>query len=285
MLGAKPNQLDHHGHRFALHDYFLAKSVDALAPGGVMAVVISHFTLDKQNAAVREYLADKADFLGAVRLPSDAFKREGTAVATDIVFLRKRAGGELARHADPDGLGVAPLAVGGTEVAVNRYFLAHPDLVLGAWSHKDTLYGDGYSVTATGDLSDQLGAAVARLRRFEPKSAEVPAEPVPWIPVADIRAFAADLFGVPEGSVTVGNLPQDAVWSVDAGYAAERSVAATADSGTDRANGTWLLDLALNLKSPVIYDPVPGDPDKRQVNPEAPLAAKEKQQRIRNRFR
>ena len=102
---------------------------------------------------------------------------------------------------------------------------------------------------------------------------------------ADMGAFAAAVCGVPEGSVTVGNLPQYAVWSVDAGYAAERSVAATADSGTDRANGTWLLDLALNLKSPVIYDPVPGDPDKRQVNPEAPLAAKEKQQRVRNRFR
>ena len=76
------------GHKFALHDYFLAKSLDALKPGGILALVTSHFTLDKHNAALREYAADRADFLGAVRLPSDTFKREGTLVVTDIVFLR-----------------------------------------------------------------------------------------------------------------------------------------------------------------------------------------------------
>ena len=81
----------------------------------------------------------KADFLGAIRLPSDAFKREGTAVVTDIVFLRKRAPGEPAHHADPDWLGVAPLAIDGADVPVNRYFLNHPEMVLGTWSRKDTL--------------------------------------------------------------------------------------------------------------------------------------------------
>ena len=65
--------------------------MDALKPGGVLALVTTHFTLDKQNAAIREYHGERADFLGAIRLPSDAFKREGTAVVTDIVFLRKRA--------------------------------------------------------------------------------------------------------------------------------------------------------------------------------------------------
>ena len=84
-------KLDFHGQKLSLHDFFVAKSVEALKPGGVLAVVTSHFTMDKQNAAVREQLADQADFLGAIRLPSDAFKREGTAVVTDIVFLRKRA--------------------------------------------------------------------------------------------------------------------------------------------------------------------------------------------------
>jgi hypothetical protein len=86
-------KLDYQGQKLSLHDYFFAKSIDALKPGGVMALVTTHFTLDKQNAAIREYLADKADFVGAIRLPSDAFKREGTAVVTDIVFLRKRAAG------------------------------------------------------------------------------------------------------------------------------------------------------------------------------------------------
>jgi SAM-dependent methyltransferase len=119
-------KLDYHGQKLSLHDYFFAKSVDALKPGGVLALVTSHFTLDKQNAALREMLASKADFVGAVRLPSDAFKREGTAVVTDIVFLRKRATGESAHHVDPEWLGVSPLAIDGAEVPVNRYFLNHP---------------------------------------------------------------------------------------------------------------------------------------------------------------
>ena len=78
-------KLDHQGQKFSLHDYFFAKSVDHLAPGGILALVTSHYTLDKQNAAIREYLGTKADFIGAIRLPSDAFKREGTSVVTDIV--------------------------------------------------------------------------------------------------------------------------------------------------------------------------------------------------------
>src|SRR5581483_2756142 len=73
-------KLDYHGQKLSLHDYFFAKSIDALRPAGVLALVTTHFTLDKQNAAIREHLAGEADFIGAIRLPSDAFKREGTAV-------------------------------------------------------------------------------------------------------------------------------------------------------------------------------------------------------------
>ena len=116
--------------------------------------------------------ARKADFVGAIRLPSDAFKREGTAVVTDIVFLRKRAPGEPANHVDPDWLGVAPLAIDGAEVPVNRYFLNHPEMVLGTWSRKDTLYGgEGYSVLGNGDLAGQLTAAIHRLPEFAPLQA------------------------------------------------------------------------------------------------------------------
>ncbi len=160
-------KLDYHGRKLSLHDYCFAKSIDALKPGGILAMVTSHFTLDKQNAAIREYLASKADFVGAIRLPSDAFKREGTAVVTDIVFLRKRAAGEPAHHVDPDWLGIAPLAMDGAEVPVNRYFLNHPEMVLGTWSAKDTLYGgEGYSVTGTGQLAKELKAAIRCLPQF-----------------------------------------------------------------------------------------------------------------------
>ena len=106
----------------------------------------------------------------------------------------------------------------------------------------------------------------------------------PWIPEDDLQAFAADLFRVSHGSVQIGHLKKDAVWSIDADSSAERSVPATADFGTPRANGVWLLDLALNMKTPVIFDTVPGT-DERVVNQEATLAAREKQKLIKERFR
>lgn len=548
-------KLDYHGQKLALHDYFLAKSVDALKPGGVLALVTSHYTLDKQNAAIREYLAKEADFVGAIRLPSDAFKREGTAVVTDIVFLRKRAPGEPARHADADWLGIAPFAVEGVEVPVNRYFLNHPEMVLGDWTRQDTLYGgEGYSVRGNGDLAAKLREAVGRLPEFAPaqssraeeraaeafalppparhinegsffvgsdqtvcqsvngqavpvvyggttlkangtltgrrlaalidlrdrarrvlqsqndgwpvehresarrdlnhaydrfhraygpinkatfgetregnvirrrpnlvkfsedpdamlvmslenydevtgkaakaaimtkdvvgktppvtqvKSAEEgllvslnqkgrvdlpfiaslygkPEESIiaelgdlifhdpesdawrtaddylsgnvraklaraeqagpaysrnaatlqrvqpedvlpgdidanlgaPWIPATDIQAFAAELFQVEPSSVPVAHFQKDAVWSFDAGYAAKASVPASSDFGTGRANGTWLLELALNMKSPVIYDVIDhGDKEERVVNQDETMAAREKQKLIKERFR
>src|SRR5262249_43304642 len=148
-------KLEYHGLKLSLHDFFFAKSMDALKPGGVMALVTTHFTLDKQNAAIREFLAARADFVGAVRLPSDAFKREGTAVVTDIVFLRKRARDEPANHVDPEWLGISPMKIENVEVSINRYFVNHPEMVLGTWTSKDTLYGEGYSVQSNGDLAEQ----------------------------------------------------------------------------------------------------------------------------------
>ena len=556
-------KLDYGGQKLSLHDFFIAKATDALKPGGVLALVTSHFSLDKQNAAAREGLASQADFLGAIRLPSDAFKREGTNVVTDILFLRKRAPGEPAAHADAEWLQTAPLAVDGVEVAVNKYFLNHPEMVLGTWSRKDTLYGtEGYSVTSNGELAEQLRQAVQRLPEYAPapaasieddhgplsrrslgeggftppppdkhigegsffvrpdrticqsqsglslpvnyggktltadgtligrrlaaliglrdlarrvlesqndgwpqehrdegrrelnraydrfaaaygpinkttfsetadgnvirrmpnivkfkedpdamlvmsleeydevtgkaaKSAIMlkdvvgknppitavasaeegllvslnqrgavdlpfigelygkprkdviaelgdlifpdpearkwetadaylsgnvraklaaaekagpayarnvaalkavqPEDVLPgdidanlgasWIPTTDIQAFAADLFHVEPSAIQVGHLKKDAVWSMEANVAAQQSVAATSDYGTPRINGTSLLELALNMKTPVIYDPDPADSEKRVVNQEATLAAREKQKIIKEKFR
>jgi hypothetical protein len=540
-------KLDYRGQKLSLHDYFFAKSVDALKPDGVLALVTTHFTLDKQNAAIRERLAAEANFLGAVRLPSDAFKREGTAVVTDIVFLRKRAPGEPEHHVDPEWLRLSPLSIEGMDVPINRYFVNHPEMVLGNWTRKDTLYGgEGYSVTSNGDLAAKLKEAVGRLPRFETRQAApvqeqqapviIPppqerhisegsffvgenrticqiedgrAVPVvyggttlksdgtlvgkrlaallglrdrarrvlqsqnedwpeanrrdargdlnraydqfvatygpvnrttfgetsdgtiirrmpnlvkfredpdamlvmslgdydevtgkatkaaimqkdvvgktppithvasaeegllvslnqrgtvdlpfiaglygkseeniitelgdlifhgpeskswqtadvylsgnvrakldnaehagpaytrnaeslravqpddvlpgdidanlgaPWIPTKDIEAFAAQLFHVETSGVPVGHLKKDAVWSLEADYAAKASVGVTSEFGTPRANGTWLLELALNMKSPTIYDTIDhGDREERVVNQEATLAVREKQ--------
>ena len=107
-----------------------------------------------------------------------------------------------------------------------------------------------------------------------------------WIPARDIQAFAADLFRVDPSTIKVAHLQKDAVWSIDADYAAKQSVAATSEYGTARANGTWLLDLALNMKTPVIYDTVHnGDREERVVNPQDTWAAREKQKLIKERFR
>lgn len=545
-------KLDYRGQKLSLHDFFFAKSIDALKPGGVLALVTSHFTLDKQNGAVRAYLAAQADFLGAIRLPSDAFKREGTAVVADIVFLRKRFPAVAPHHADPKWLDVEPIDIEGAQVPINSYFLRHQEMVLGTWSRKDRLYDAGYSVLGNGDLAQQLDEAIRRLPetaasrpvpveekppvpfshpllpsnigegsffvrdgricqcvdgQVEPvvyggsqlwaqgalvgrrlgdliglrdkargvlqsqnegwpaeernrartelnraydafvssygpinkttfgqtkagslirrlpnlvkfredpdamlvmsledydevtsratkaaimsrdvvgktppvthvasaeegllvalnqrgtvdltfiaalygkpqeqvvseladliyrdpeskqwqtadaylsgnvraklKAAEaagpeyarnaealraVQPEDVlpgdidanlgsPWIPEADIQAFTANLFGIVPDTIQLAHLKQDALWSLDAGYSAEQSVAAQTEYGTARANGTWLLELALNMKSPVVYDPDPADPDKRVVNQEETLAAKEKQKAIKEAFR
>jgi hypothetical protein len=172
-------KFEYGGNRLSLHDFFFAKSVDGLKPGGILALVTSHFTLDKQNAAVREQLAAKADFLGAIRLPSDAFKQEGTRVVTDIVFLRKRAAGESPHHADPAWLETRSLAIDGADIPINRYFLDHPEMVLGTFSRQDRLYSAGYSVDSNGILAGQLAAAIRRLpERAPPQVAAAKSEPV-----------------------------------------------------------------------------------------------------------
>jgi len=545
-------KLDYHGQKLSLHDFFFAKSVDSLKPGGVLALVTSHFTLDKQNAGLREYLASKADFVGAIRLPSDAFKREGTHVVTDIVFLRKRAPGEPAKHADPAWLETKPIDIEGDAIPINRYFLNHPEMVLGTWSRKDRLYDAGYSVIGNGDLASLLREAIQRLPEYAPLQATAPAAsapaftpppperhitegsffigedrtihqmvdgqavPVvyggtrlaangtmtgkrlaaliglrdcarqvlqsqnegwpehhrdearktlnlaydrfeaaygpinkttfsegkddgvirrmpnlvkfredpdamlvmaledydettskadkapiltkdvvgktppithvtsaeegllvslnqrgtvdspfiaelygkpeatvitelgdlifhdpesktwqtadaylsgnvraklkaaeaagsqyarnaealravqpedvtpgdidanlgaPWIPENDIRDFAASLFNISPEAIPVAHLTKEALWSIEPDYSAKQSVAATSEFGTPRANGTWLLELALNMKTPVVYDPDPADSDKRVVNQEATLAAREKQKIIKEKFR
>jgi len=158
-------KLDFHGQRLSLHDFFLAKSLEALKPGGVLAVVTSHYTLDKQNPALREQLAGQADFLGAIRLPADAFQREGTKVVTDILFLKKRGPGQEPAHADPKWLHTQPLTIEDVDIPINLYFQHHPEMVLGAYTRQDRLYGaeTGYSITSQGDLTEALRGAIKRL--------------------------------------------------------------------------------------------------------------------------
>ena len=142
--------------------------------------------------------------------------------------------------------------------------------------------------------AEQAGADYARnavaLRSVQPEDVlpgDIDANlGAPWLPAADIQAFAGALFGVAPAAIPIGHLKKDAVWSVEAGHAAEASVAATAEYGTQKANGTWLFELALNMKTPVIHDKFQGpNGEERVVNQEETLAAREKQKRIKEAFK
>ncbi len=142
-----------------IHDYFLAKSLDKLRAGGVMALITSRYTMDKQDATMRRYLADRADLIGAIRLPNTAFKANaGTEVTTDILFLQKRAPGSPSPGAAPRGEAWRELSTISTPdggIAVNEYFGRHPEMMLGEMRLEGSQYRDR-EPTLAGELSPEL---------------------------------------------------------------------------------------------------------------------------------
>ena len=123
-------------HHFMIHDYFIAKSLDLVRPGGVVAVVTSSGTMDKQNPAVRQYIANRAELLGAIRLPNNAFQRNAnTRVVSDILFFQKR---DRASIEEPEWLNLKEIPEG---YSVNAYFAEHPEMVLGEFTTESTQYG------------------------------------------------------------------------------------------------------------------------------------------------
>ena len=123
-------------HHFMIHDYFIAKSLDLVRPGGVVAVVTSSGTMDKQNPAVRQYIANRAELLGAIRLPNNAFQRNAnTSVVSDILFFQKR---DRASIEEPEWLNLKETPEG---YSVNAYFAKHPEMVLGEFTTESTQYG------------------------------------------------------------------------------------------------------------------------------------------------
>ena len=150
--------------KFKLHDYFFAKSIDKVRPGGLMVLVTSRYTMDKGNDKARSYLAKRADLLGAIRLPQTAFKENaGTEVVTDVLFLRKRLEGE--RPAGQAWGRLEPVQAGDKKIHVNEYFASHPEMVLGKHSTAGSMYGPGqYTVDPNkGDIAEQFAQAVANL--------------------------------------------------------------------------------------------------------------------------
>ena len=145
---------------FSVHNYFFAKAIDQVRPGGIIAFVTSRFTLDSKDSTARKYMAERADLLGAIRLPNDAFKKNaGTDVVSDIIFLQKRD-----RPADIEP---AWVQLGQTEdgFTINQYFVGHPEMVLGHLTLESTQYGHDLTVAPIEEasLADQLAEAVKHI--------------------------------------------------------------------------------------------------------------------------
>ena len=148
-------------HHWLIHDYFFGKTLDKVRPGGVIAFVTSKGTMDKENSAVRRYLAQRADLIGAIRLPDNTFKRNaGTEVTSDVIFLQKR---DHITDLEPDWV---HLDTDENGIRMNRYFVQHPEMILGDMVMESTRFGPDSACKAREgeDLSQQLANAIQFLQ-------------------------------------------------------------------------------------------------------------------------
>ena len=145
---------------FSIHNYFFAKAIDQLRPGGVIAFVTSRYTMDSRDSTARKHIAERANLLGAIRLPNNAFKANaGTEVVSDIIFLQKR---DRPADIEPDWVQLGKTEDG---FAINQYFVDHPEMVLGELTTESTQYGHDLTVAPIEGavLSDQLAEAVQHI--------------------------------------------------------------------------------------------------------------------------
>jgi len=145
---------------FSIHNYFFAKAIDQIRPGGVIAFVTSRYTMDSKDSTARKHMAERADLLGAIRLPNNAFKANaGTEVVSDIIFLQKR---DRPIDHEPDWVQLGKTEDG---FAINQYFVDHPEMVLGQLTLESTQYGHDLTVAPIEgtSLADQLAEAVQHI--------------------------------------------------------------------------------------------------------------------------
>lgn len=178
------NDRRYNKHNFLIHDYFFAKSLDKLRPGGVMALVTSKGTMDKENPAIRKYIAQRADLLGAIRLPNNTFKgNAGTEVVSDILILQKR---DRIMDIEPEWV---HLNTDENGFKMNSYFVEHPEMVLGEWKTVSGRFGDENTVVPyeNADLAAQLDEAISNIHaeitayeteeELEEEDTPIPADP------------------------------------------------------------------------------------------------------------
>ena len=145
---------------FSIHNYFFAKTIDQVRPGGIVAFVTSRYTMDSKDSTARKHMAERADLLGAIRLPNNAFKANaGTEVVSDIIFLQKR---DRPIDHEPDWVQLGKTEDG---FAINQYFVDHPEMVLGQLTLESTQYGHDLTVAPIegANLADQLAEVVQHI--------------------------------------------------------------------------------------------------------------------------
>lgn len=185
-------------YNFKIHDYFLAKSLDKVRSGGILAVITTKFTMDKENQSVRKYIAQRAELIGAIRLPENAFKQvAGTEATTDILFLKKRE-----QEIIPDERNTPWLSVEKDEngIPYNSYFIDHPKMVLGTMAQETGMYGSHDFVTCKPypdkTLSELLEEAVGKLHgHYEEPTSELSDDKdtviKEWIPATpDVKNYS-----------------------------------------------------------------------------------------------
>ena len=158
---------------FSIHNYFFAKAIDQVRPGGIVAFVTSRYTLDSKDSAARKHIAERADLLGAIRLPNNAFRANaGTDVVSDIIFLQKR---DRPMDHEPAWVQLGKTADG---IAINSYFADHPEMILGELTTESTQYGKEEATVVPiegANLADQLRETVQQLEgQYLEAAAEVP---------------------------------------------------------------------------------------------------------------
>ena len=179
----------------SIHDYFFAKSVEKTRPGGIMALITSRYTMDKVDTTIRNALAEKADLVAAIRLPNTAFKgNAGTEVTTDILFLQKRQPGQ-----EPAGerwTETEPIELEGHAIALNEYYVRHPDMMLGHLTLQGTMYRDREPTLAGEVTEDCLRQAIAAL----PESVFIPRNQDREPSVATLIADPEQFSGIKDGA-------------------------------------------------------------------------------------
>ena len=154
------NDTVYNKYSFLIHDYFFAKNIDKVRPGGILALITSKGTLDKADSKCRRYLAERADLVGAIRLPDNAFKSAGTDVTTDIIFLQKRE--DIRTDNFPEWVDIDEYAEG---ININKYFISHPEMILGDMELKSSRFGfeTACKLRDGADMQEKLHKAVMNL--------------------------------------------------------------------------------------------------------------------------